>query len=231
MAVGWLGLSALLAFIAREPLVLWMRAARRGRSGGRARWFALIEGTGAALSGAVLVLGYGRWGLLPVFLAAAVVGGVHLAQAAAGRERTLTGEGVAILGVSLAAPAARHAAIGVWDTEAFWLWGLTFLFYGSSVFYIKLRVGTAHPGKKTSLRALRRHCALYHGGLFLGLAVLIGAGHLGWLAGLAFAAALGRAVWFLVRPVGSLDLRRLGFLEVAYSLAFLVLVVLAFRPA
>jgi len=230
-AVAWLGLAALLAFVAREPMVLWLRAARRGRPAGSARRIALAEGAGAALSGAVLLLGYGRWGLLPVFLAAGVLGAAHLAQAVAGRDRTLAGEGVAILGVSLAAPAARLAAVGAWDPEAFWLWGLTFLYYGSSVFYIKLRVGTAHPGKKTDLSALRRRCALYHGALLVALGVLTGAGHLSWLAGLAFAAVLARAAWFLVRPVRSLDLRRLGYLEVAYSLAFLVLTVLAFRPA
>jgi hypothetical protein len=230
-AMAWLGLSALLAFVAREPTVLWLRAARRGRPAGAARRIALVEGAGAALSGAVLLLAYGLWGLLPLFLAAGVLGAGHLALTLAGRDRTLAGEGVAILGVSLAAPAARHVAVGAWDPEAFWLWGLTFLYYGSSVFYIKLRVGTAHPGKGTDLRALRRRCALYHGTLLLALAAILVAGHLSWLAGLAFAAVLARAAWFLLRPVRRLDLRRLGYLEAAYSLAFLVLTVLAFRPA
>jgi hypothetical protein len=47
----------------------------------------------------------------------------------------------------------------------------------------------------------------------------------------AAAAALARAAWFLARPARRLDLRRIGYLEMAYSLVFLVLLVLAFRPA
>jgi hypothetical protein len=229
-ALIWLGIATLMAFLARDPLLYWLRCRRRGRPAGTAAALALAEAGGSMAAAGVLLLAYDLWGLLPLLAAALVLSSVHLGQAIRGRERSLPGEGVAILGVTLSAPAARYSATGAWDPACLWLWGLCFLFFASSVFYVRLRVGTSHPGKRNDIRRRQRQCALYHAALCVGLLLLIWAEKLSLLAGLAFAAILVRAAWFLIRPTRELNLRHVGYLEAGYSLLFLVLMAMAFRP-
>jgi hypothetical protein len=216
--------AALLGFIARQPLVAWLRASMRGRPDRRAAAFAVAYAGGAVLCGAVAIVGGQVWSLLPVAGAALVLGGWHLAQAMLRQERSLAGEMVAVASGALAAPAA-HLAAGGAETAAIWLWALCVLYFGSSVFYLKLRVGTAHPRAGNDPAVLWWRCAAYHGLLVLALAAMVAAGHTGLAVALGFAAVVVRAAWFLARPSATLNLRRLGLLEVAYSAAFLALVV------
>ncbi len=219
-----LALAGLLAFVARQPLTTWLRARRRRRQAGSAAAYAAgYAGAALALGAAGIGLGPTR-PLLAVAGAAAVLGGIHLAQAARLRERTLPGELVAVTGGALAAPAA-HLAGGGGSLTALILWLLCALYFASSVFYIKLRVGTAHPGATGDPEGLWRRCAAYHGFLVLALGLLLLAGQVSLAVGLAFAAVVARAAWFLARPHPGLNLRRLGLLEVAYSAGFLIFLV------
>jgi Na+/proline symporter len=114
---------------------------------------------------------------------------------------------------------------------AFWLWLLSALYMASSVFYIKLRVYRLNPRKQAEHRQALRSCAFYHSFLLVALPALIFAGGLGLFAFIAFAPALVRTFWGMLKPKMKVNLMRAGILEIAYSLVFLVCAALGFRAA
>jgi hypothetical protein len=70
---------------------------------------------------------------------------------------------------------------------------------------------------------------MYHGLLALVVVVLAAGTPLGPPLVLAYLAVLLRAAWYLLRPSRVLSLKRIGYLEVAYSAIFLTFLVLAMR--
>jgi hypothetical protein len=138
---------------------------------------------------------------------------------------------LAICGLTLTAPAAYYVAHGQWDKTAYWLWVLSVFYFASSVFYIKLRIYRLNPRKREQQRVAWQSCAFYHSILLLALAILILSGSLGIFALVAFVPVLIRTFWSLFKPVQQVKLTRAGIFEIAYSLVFLVFVVLNFRAA
>ena len=225
----WLVLAALLAFSSRESLVQTLRAWRRGRAAGTSGRLALVKLVLLALTGAVLFLRLGLWGLLAPAVAAGLLGSLHLKHALAGRERTVGGQMVAIAAITMAAPAAHYASLGLWRFQAVAIWGLCAIYFTSAVFYLKVRVGTVSSKRALDLPQVRRQCAMYHGLLALVVVVLAAGTPLGPPLVLAYLAVLLRAAWYLLRPSRVLSLKRIGYLEVAYSAIFLTFLVLAMR--
>ncbi len=221
--------SATLLFIGRESLLSWWRARSRGRPSGSALRVALLYLGLSVAAAAPLVLREGLSGLIPLGLLAGGLLVWNARQAARREERTVLTELVGIAGLTLTAPAASYVASGRWTSLAWWLWALSALYFAGSVFYVRLRVLTAHPKRPRELARIRRWCALYHGGLALGLAAAIVAGVLPALVFLAYVPVLARALHHLVRPAPELVLRRVGVLEILYSVIFLALAALAFR--
>ncbi len=226
---AWLVLTALLAFSSRESLIQTLRAWRKGRAAGRSGRLALGKLTLIALTGGVLFLRLGLWGLLAPALIAGVLGALHLKHALAGQERTVGGQIVAIAAITMAAPAAHYATLGVWQWQALAIWGLCAIYFPSAVFYLKVRVGTVSSKRALDLPRVRLRCALYHGFLALVVVALAAGTPLGPALVLAYLAVLLRAAWYLVRPSHVLSLKRIGYLEVAYSAIFLTFLVIAMR--
>ena len=226
---AWLVLAALLAFSSRESLVQTLRAWRRGRAAGRSGRLALVKLVLLALTGGVLFLRLGLWGLLAPALVAGVLGALHLKHALAGRERTVGGQMVAIAAITMAAPAAHYATLGLWRWQAVAIWGLCALYFTSAVFYLKVRVGTVSSKRALDLPQVRQRCALHHAFLALVVVALAAGTSLGPTLVLAYLAVLLRATWYLVRPSHVLSLKRIGYLEVTYSAIFLTFLVLAMR--
>jgi len=226
-----LALSATFLFIARESLVVWWRARQRGRPQREAQLRLLIYCGLAAVFGAPLVFVYRLVWLIPFAVVAVILLAVNMKQAEQLDERTIIGEILAIIGMTMTAPAAYYVARGEWHGSALWLWALNALYFTSSVFYVKLRVLTAHARTDEMRRQIRRRCALYHGFLLGALVVFTLTGNVNLLAVIAFAPALGRAFWHLVNPAGQLNLRRVGVLEIVYSLVFLVFIAWSFSRA
>jgi hypothetical protein len=151
-----------------------------------------------------------------------------------------TGRGVAaqliaVAGLTLTAPAAWYAATGNLDRHAWLLWGLNFLYFAGGAFYVRMHVAAAVQRKpfETVAEKIRWGATslAFYGGLALCVVGLAMAHLIPWLATLAFAPVVVRAAIGVGRLSSTLRIKRLGWTEVAHSVMFAVLLVLAERWA
>lgn len=223
-----LGLATTFLFVARESLMAWWRARRRGQRADTASRLLVIYLVLAALWGGPLVIVDQLYGLLPLSALVLVLLMVNVEQATRREERTVLAEVLAIVGLTATAPAAHYVACGRWESTAWWLWALSILYFVSSVFYVKLRVLIRHSRNDQQRQRARWQCGIYHLFLLVGLLVLSLSGNVSLFALIAFSPALARAGWHLLNPSHQLDLRRIGVWEIIYSLIFLIFVTLGF---
>jgi YwiC-like protein len=202
-------------FLSRGPLLAWFRVLAQRKSAAGVRGAACSFLGVGLLAGLALVMASGLCGLVVIGAGAAVLLALNVWQSLQKEERTITGELLAISGLSLTAPAAYYTSRGVWDRTGLVLWGLSCLFFASSVLYVKLRVSAAHERKSGETAKLRWACAGYHLGT-----LALAATHPAAL--FAFFLISGRALWFVARPGAHLNLKRVGWSEAAYSAVFLV---------
>ena len=224
-------LSTTAVFISRESLLVYWRARARGRDAAEAGRALLIYLTLAAAFGSPLIFVYKLFWLIPLGLIGAALLLVNGKQAARMEERETTGEIMAIVGLTMTAPAAYYAASGRWEMTTSWLWLLSALYMASSVFYIKLRVYRLNPRKQAEQRRALRSCAFYHSFLIVALPALIFAGSLGLFAFIAFTPALVRTFGGMLAPKSKVNLMRAGILEIAYSIVFMICAALGFRSS
>lgn len=224
-------LSATFLFVARESSVSWWRAYRRGEHRADALERLIIYLGLAGLSIAPLVFIDRLYLLAPLGLAALLLLAVNTEQAARREDRTIFGELLAIAGLTMTAPAAHYVALGELQPAAFWLWLLSALYFVSSVFYVRLRVILISPRKQAERKGAWRRCASYHVFLLVSLSLLTASDRLSFFVLAAFAPALARASWCLIKPGGQLVLKRLGLQEIVYSVVFLIFIMLTFRHA
>ncbi len=215
-------------FISREALQVWWRARARGRAAAHEARLLLAYLGIAALSGVPLLLVARLYWLLPLGGLGVLLLLINCKQATQLEARTVGGELLAIAGLTLTAPAAYYAARGAWDGTACWLWLLSALYFASSVFYIKLRIYRLNPRKQAEQKRAWQSCAVYHSFLLAALLVLWLTGNLPLFALIAFAPVLARTLWGLLKPATQVNLRRAGFLEIGYSIIFLVCLALSF---
>ncbi len=205
--------ASVLLFLAREPFLEFWRLWRRGQplTVKARRGLGLLVGAGAL--GAALLT---RHPLLLPF--AAVAGAVLVWQAQAamrGAARSLSGELIAIAASMLNAPAAYYVASGRLDARAAVLFVSALLYFAGTVFYVKMRVKTAHAKVPAAAEGARRACIAYH--LLLSAAVI----PLGWLPAFGYAAPIARALYYGFRPTRELNLKQIGWTEVVMSLVWL----------
>ncbi len=224
-----LALSVTFVFIARESLLMWWRARSRGRQNGQALRFALSYLALAGAFGAPLLLVYHLYWFIAMGLAALTLLAINARQAVRREHRTIGGEMMTIAGLTLTAPAGYYAARSALDVTALWLWALCAVYFASSVFYVKLRVSTINPRTYEARRESWWRCAFYHAFLLASLLVLALTGSLNLFAFAAFAPVLTRSFWYLARPARRINLRRVGWLEMIYSMVFLIFTTLNFR--
>jgi hypothetical protein len=187
-----------------------------------------------------LVLAYGRTHLMGVAAAgvalyAAQEALVRVHNEARTEKRSLAAEltGVALL--SLAAPAAWIAARGRLEPAGAQVWALNVLFFLGGVLYVKFRV-----------RGLRAHIEfsgwqerlafawpvfIYHLLLLAFLAASVFLRELSAAVLLAFAPGILRASGLLFQLGERFPIRRLGWMEIAHSVVFAALLVMAYRLA
>jgi len=149
------------------------------------------------------------------------------------RERSQMAELVGVAMLTLTAPLAVCLGTGEFIARLpLALWFLCALYFGGSVFYVKLRLrSTGRAGRQLS-RSEKLHRAR---GLIAYLLVtsvsLIAIGVAGLIPALAIAAFLPVIIWDAVRVFAidnSLRIRTEGFIQMGLSLAFLVIMVAAF---
>ncbi|MFY9610701.1 MAG: YwiC-like family protein [Blastocatellia bacterium] len=222
-------LSVTFIFVARESMLEWWRARGRGKPSRPASIRLLIYLGFGGLFGAPLLVIYNRLWLAPLAVLIGLLFAFNTWKAVRGEDRTVIGETVAILGLTLAAPAAYYVTGGTWDMRAWLLWMLCSFYFASSVFYVKLRVHSLNRRREELRRQSWRRCATYHLFLTAALLLLAATGSLDLFVLVAFTPVLARTFWQLARPSGQVSLKRVGLLEVVYSVIFLVLVAISFR--
>jgi hypothetical protein len=211
-------------FLAHEPLAKLARSLRHGARSELKRQWALwlaAEMTIAIIAGALLVFLYQFLALLPIAFFVAVLLGIHLKLTAGRKERSIPGELIGAVGLTSAGPSAYYVGSGEIDF-AFWLvWLLNALYFASGIFYVKMRVSRFL--KPELFRRRARDCALYHTFVAFLLVLVAYKGWISWLMLLAFAPMISRAFWHTFRAEERLNIKRIGYSEVAFAVAFIVL--------
>jgi hypothetical protein len=194
-----------------------------------ARWL-LAWGLLAAAAGLPLLLVYDMAFLLLFGLVGLGCLSVRLFVVRRQADRTLWGELVGTAGLALAGPAAHAVAIAGLRSAAWLLWVLLILFFASGIFYVRMQIRSLAAARRGTEDAtpVRTACIAYHL-LLLGIVPTLAAiGAVSWWALLAFAPALTRAAVGLRRLSAPLNVRRLGWSEVALTAAFVLSLVLVF---
>ena len=197
-----------------------------------ARTWILLYGATAATALAPLLLVFRMTFLLPFGVGAAFFLLLRAFLIWERGERTLIGELVGVAGLTMVGPVAHAVSTGEIRPISAVLWLLLFLFFASGVFYVRMRIHGLVAERKGVIAGSnpgRWPCALYHAVLTMVVPVLFLARVIPWPVLLAFAPAVWRAAAALNRHEARLDLRRLGWSEVAVATAFVLILIAAFR--
>jgi len=228
-ATIFLLLSVTFLFIARQSLFDWLIArGRKTKDVSAFRTMSIYAGISALFGGLVIWSFHREW-LVGFAVLTVLLLTFNSWQVIRRKDRTIITEAIAIIGLTLTAPASYYVALGTLDSKAWILWALCTLFFASSVFYVKLRVNSLNRRRNDLKRRSWRDCALYHLFLLLALVALIATGNSNLCILAAFIPVIVRTVWHLRTSSSQVSLRRVGLWEIAYSFVFLVLVTIGYR--
>jgi 4-hydroxybenzoate polyprenyltransferase len=220
-------------FMARHPLSLWLKTRLRNEEAGRGLllWAGIYLSL-MLLSTITLLYLQQRWLLLPLGILAGMVLFLHLYLLWHRKDRTAWGELLEIAGLSLAAPGAYYAATGHLGQTALMLGMLAFLYSGSSVFYVKMKVRQrSWRGQAPSLRQrweLGRSTFLYQLGLIALLSALALGGKIPPLAPGAFLPLVLKNLWGVFFSRGRSTIRQVGITELGHAVLFTLLLILIY---
>lgn len=225
------------AFLARHPFIFLLKTrTHKNREAQRQHmtmWLALY-GVVSMGAGALLLFAYQLTWLL-YFAFAAVIGlGLdtwwHLKREGMSAKAEYAG----VIAMSLSAPAAYYVASGTLPWQAFALCLLCILYFGGSIFYVKLKVRTQPkaPCPVSTLQKLRvgKVNATYHLFALTLVSILAALGTLPLWTPLAFLPVTIKAMWgtFQWQTKQELNLMRLGIYECVHALVFSVMIILTF---
>jgi hypothetical protein len=240
--------AALAFFLMRYPLATLIKTRKRPRPCPRQnrggpqgatdrpwliRW-SIGYGVIAVLGGAWLILIERLYLLIPIGLIGATLVAVHLWLVYCKQDMSVYGELAGIAGLALGAPLTYYAASGQLDGTALMLWLVNALYFGGTVFYIKLKVRqqprVPAPDRLSERLLKGRACLTYQGVVLTIVIVLMALEHIPALLPLAFAPMTLKMIYGAARwqDKHSLSLPRLGVIEVIHSILFAVLVIAAF---
>jgi hypothetical protein len=225
--VALLAIAALALFCLRTPLEVLV-----GASAFRVRGEDEIDRIVQALVGYTAVAGTALFFLFqrtepaPLVWLAGAVGSLFLLQLGI-RRRWPRRRGLAqccgAAALSATAAAAHYVASGRWTATAGLLWALNWLFAVNQIEFVQLRIRTAKLASRRAKLSAGRSSALFNAGYLL---VLLGSASVRlidtWVV-LAFVPVLARGIaWFFQHPA-PLHVKRLGLTELAYAIAFGIL--------
>jgi len=239
VATSW-NLPLLLCAASALALFL-LRGSMDAQDGG---WKLLLEpghlllAVAAASSGVALLTVYQRYQLIAVGAMGIILYGLqswlvvkHLAQRTEKRSLPAEAAGVALL--SLTAPAAWISARGQMDATGVQVWLLNLAFFLGGVLYVKYRVRSVQAHREFTGGRDRLVFAwpviVYHLLLVMFLAAWIWVEPRSVAVLLAFSPGILRACGLLLQLGKRFPIRRLGWTEIAHSVVFLILLVLAFH--
>ena len=222
-------IAAFALFFARYPLTLIVK----GTSKNRVITWEIIYLSVAILAFIPLLFIFNLWWLVPFGIAFILYLGAYLYLAVSKKQRTVWGEMIGISGLAMASPMAYYVTSGAWQTEALYLWLLSFLYHASSVFYVKLKVKhKTIPDLALSLALklkMARGLLLYLGMLLVAVLALVFGNQVPVLALLAYLPLMGKAVVGALSPSRVTSIKSLGWTEVFHGLVFTGLMVVIYR--
>ncbi|MGE5205409.1 MAG: YwiC-like family protein [Chlamydiota bacterium] len=146
-----------------------------------------------------------------------------------GRRLRMAAQVTGAIGLTATAPAAYCVVTGQFDSTAAALWLANWLFAGDQIHFVQVRIHAARAqGAGDKLRRGRAFVA-GQAGLAAALVAAARLEWLPWLALLAFVPVFVRGLTWFVRTAQPLSVRRLGWSELAQSVAFGTLLVASFR--
>ena len=231
----WSTLFAIVAvvslFLARYPIETLIKTRRRNTT--LIAWSVIYAGL-SIFSAAWLIVLDRLILLIPIGLLGAALMLYHWGLAARRQEMSVLGELSGIGGLALGAPISYYVASGQLGGTALALWLINLLYFGGTVFYIKLKVRQQPrlpaPDRITHRLIAAQACLTYQTITLAIILALIFLQRAPLLVALAFVpmtikVLLGAYRW---QDKQSLSLRRLGMIELIHSALFAVLVIAAF---
>lgn len=240
---GRLNLSGLLFllvatafFLGRQPLILLAKESR-GRQPAPAatatswRFWLLVWGAASGLGLAVLLFHYRRLALLPVSALGLALLLYEVWRWRHSPRPDLRTEILAAVGLASGAAGAYVAAAGAFEQRAAMAWTLNALYFLAAVFYVNLMLTwlkhdprTARERWQVGAPTLWAHALAAAVATLLALLGLTPA-----LVPVAFLPSLAKAGWQVWRGGRETNFKRLGLVEAAHSLVFVVLLVAAYK--
>jgi YwiC-like protein len=223
VAVFWLR-TPLESWLGTTPLRAQTAAERRAL-----RMFILSLSAVAALMLAALFWDGKNRSLLPLGGAVALSFVFQALLKKLSRSVRMAAQIVGAIGLTATAPAAYMVTTGRFDTVAAALWLANWLFAGDQIHFVQLRI---HSARARGIGEKLRHGRAFLAGqigLAAALVLAVNLRLLPWLAMLAFVPVFVRGIAWFLRAVQPLTVRRLGWSELAQSVAFGVLLVMAFQ--
>jgi hypothetical protein len=216
-------------FLAHEPLARLARLrpvhSDQNRRDYWLKWL-LIYGIVAVAMGVTLVGIYRLWGLLPMGLAVSLLLLIHIWLIGRRQERQLWGELLGVIGLTSSVPVTYYALSGQINEEALLLWLLNILYFTSAIFYVKMTVSRHVRSRQREAKRRTRQNILYHTFLVIAVLLLVWFGKVpGWTL-LAYLPIVTRAFLGIAMRSPRLNLKRVGYTEVIYTLIFVGVTVL-----
>ncbi len=184
----------------------------------------LILATPLLLQGFWLLAGFGFLAAVSFLLSFFISKGTH---------KTVWSDLLAVFGLTLSAPSSYYVLQGSIDSLSLELWLLNFLFFGSSVFYVHMKI-TATKFKGSELKApqkllLGKMNIAYHVVVLAIITTLVALNYTEELAMGAFAPILIHSIYGTIKLSTKVSFKRLGFLLLGQSIVFGILVTLSLR--
>jgi hypothetical protein len=159
--------------------------------------------------------------------------GGNLYLATRREEMTVGGELLGIAGLALGAPVMYYVAAGAPGVQMLGLWLLSFLYFGGSVFYVKMKVRIhtrqAPPAGLLARLYAGRATLVYHIFTLALTLALVTTALVPPLAPLAYIPVTCKAFQGALVWRRSVNIKRIGMIELAHSLIFALLIVLAYH--
>jgi len=235
----WRALALIVAafglFLVRFPLATLVKTRKRPAAdrSGLIRW-AIVYAALAAIGGGWLILIERLYWLIPIGLLGVSIALLHLWLVARKQEMSAFGELIGIGGLALGAPLAYYAASGQLDGTAAALWLVNALYFGGTVFYIKLKVRQQPrlpaPDRLADRLVKATACLTYQAVVLTIISLLVAFDHMPLLLPVAFVPMTLKVLYGATRwqDKRSLSLPRLGVIELVHAVLFAVIVIAAF---
>jgi hypothetical protein len=146
-----------------------------------------------------------------------------------GRRTRMLSEMVGTIGLTSSAPAVYYVITGKFGVTAWMLWLANLIFAGNQIHYVQIRI---HSAKLVGVRAKLARAWAFAAGQCVMAAVLAATCLLGWMpwvALIAFAPLLFRGVYYFVQKPAPLQVRRLGWNELAQAIIFCLMFITTFN--